>query len=265
LATAENLLIERLPRGDRARLHALCEPVQLVQSDVLHERGATTASVHFPVDAFVSLVTHLDGGAGLEVGVVGREGMLGVQLVLGVACAPQRAVVRGAGLAWRIGADAFRVELGRSLALQRALLRYVHVLMVQQATAIACMRFHQVRPRLARWLLMSYDRAQRHHFRVTHECLASMLGVRRVGITTAAGELQRLGLIAYHRGELTVLDRAGLESAACGCYAADCRAYDECLERRARPALAASNLLRPCTDESGPCVRQRTEPTQGSV
>jgi CRP-like cAMP-binding protein len=227
LAAAENHLIELLPRRDRARLHALCEPVQLALSDVLHERGAPTTAVHFPVSAFVSLLTHLDGGPELEVGLVGREGMVGVQLVLGVGAAPRRAVVHGAGTAWRIGADAFCVELGRSAALQRVLLRYVYVVMAQEATAAVCLRFHPLRPRLARRLLMIHDRAHADHFRVTHEGLAHMLGVRRVGITTAAGELQHLGLIAYHRGELTVLDRAGLESAACGCYAAACRAYDE--------------------------------------
>ena len=157
--------------------------------------------------------------------MVGREGMLGAQLALGVATAPLRALVQGAGTAWRIGAGAFRRELARSPALQRSLDRYLYVLMAQLAASAACLRFHLIGPRLARWLLMSQDRAQADSFRVTHEFLAYMLGVRRVGITAAAGGLQRSGLIDYHRGELTVLDRAGLEAAACDCYAADCKAY----------------------------------------
>jgi CRP-like cAMP-binding protein len=139
---------------------------------------------------------------------------------------PLRAVVQGSGAAWRIGSAAFRRELALSPALQRELLRYVFVLMAQLAESAACLRFHLIGQRLARWLLMSQDRAHAEHFHVTHEFLAYMLGVRRVGITTAAAGLQRFGLIRYRRGEVTVLDRPGLEAAACGCYAADQRAYD---------------------------------------
>ena len=188
-----------------------------------------TRHVYFPTDGFISLVTLIDGSPGLEVGMVGREGMLGAQLVLGVQTAPLHAVVQGPGTAWRIEARAFRSELARSPALQRSLNRYVYVLMAQLAASAACLRFHMIGPRLARWLLMSQDRARSDSFRVTHEFLAYMLGVRRVGITTAAGALQRSGQIEYHRGDLTVLDRSGLEAAACGCYAAGRRAYAELL------------------------------------
>ena len=138
-------------------------------------------------------------------------------------------LVQGAGSAWRIGAQAFKAELVRSPALQRMLGKYVYVLMAQLAGSAACLRFHQIGPRLARWLLMSHDRAGADAFHVTHEFLAYMLGMRRVGITGAAQELQRRGLIEYHRGELTVLDRAGLEATACGCYEADRRTYGEVL------------------------------------
>ena len=137
--------------------------------------------------------------------------------------------MQGEGTAWRIGAAAFRVELARSPALKRGLDRYIHVLMAQLTTSAACLRFHQIGPRLARWLLMSQDRAHADRFRVTQEFLAYMLGVRRVGITAAAGALQREGLIEYHRGDLTVLDRPGLEGAACTCYSTDRQTYADLL------------------------------------
>ena len=229
MAAVENHLIELLPRTDRRRLLALCEPVELQLAEVLCEPGALLRHVVFPIGGFVSLVALVDGSPGLEVGMVGREGMLGTQLALGIAAAPWRAVVQGEGTAWRIGAAAFRVELARSPALKRGLDRYIHVLMAQLATSAACLRFHQIGPRLARWLLMSQDRAHADRFRVTQEFLAYMLGVRRVGITAAAGALQREGLIEYHRGDLTVLDRPGLEGAACTCYATDRQTYADLL------------------------------------
>jgi CRP-like cAMP-binding protein len=225
LATVQNHLIELLPRRERQHLLASCEPVELTLAAVLCEPGQPTRDVYFPVEGFVSLVALLEGQPGLEVGMVGREGMLGVQVVLGVPVAPLRAVVQGPGLAHRIPVAAFRRALAESPSLQRVLHRYVYVLMAQLAASAACLRFHLIGPRLARWLLMSQDRAHADSFHLTQAFVAYMLGVRRVGITVAAGELQRRGLIEYHRGELEVLDRAGLEAAACGCYAADRRAY----------------------------------------
>ena len=229
MAAAQNHLIELLPRRDRARLLAVCEPFQLGLADVLCESGMPTQHVYFPTEGFISLVTLVDGSPGLEVGMIGREGMLGAQVALGVATSPVRALVQGPGVAWRVRAPAFKNELARSPALQRNLAKYVYVLMAQLAGSAACLRFHQLGPRLARWLLMSQDRAGADAFHVTHEFLAYMLGMRRVGITAAASELQRRGLIEYHRGELTVLDRAGLEAAACGCYAADRQSYSAVL------------------------------------
>jgi CRP-like cAMP-binding protein len=229
VTVAENQLIALLPRRDRMRLVAISESVQLELGTLLCEPGGPTRHVYFPNDAFISLVTAIEGEPGVEVGMVGREGMLGAQLVLGVGAIPLHALVQGAGSARRIAAAPFRRELAVSKALQRALNRYLYVLIGQLATSAACTRFHSVGPRLARWLLMTQDRAHADSFHLTHEFLAHMLGVRRVGITGAAGDLQRRGLIGYHRGEITVLDRGGLEGAACGCYAADRQAYDRML------------------------------------
>lgn len=229
MAADENHLIELLPRKDRQHLLAICEPVDLVLSEVMGESGKRTRHVYFPIDATISLVTPIDGKPVLEVGMVGREGMVGAELVLGVMTTPLHAVVQGAGKAWRVGSLPFRRELARSSALRSCLNRYLYVLMSQFAVSAACLRFHLIGPRLARWLLMTQDRAHADSFHVTHEFLAYMLGVRRVGITAAAGALQRAGLIEYRRGELMVLDRSGLEAAACGCYAADQNSYAELL------------------------------------
>ncbi len=216
-----------LPRADRKHLLALCEPATLVMAEVLCEPGEPLRQVCFPIDGTVALVTRLDHHPGLEVGMVGREGMLGAPLALGVLLSPLRAVVQGPGTAWRIGADAFVAELAHSAALRHVVHGYLAACMAQLAVSAACLRFHLIGPRLARWLLMRHDRAQVDHFAVTQEFLAQLLGVRRVGITTAAGGLQRQGLIQYHRGQLRVLDRAGLEAVACSCYAADRLAYVE--------------------------------------
>lgn len=225
MATAENSLIQRLPRQDRLHVMAACEPVELELGRVLCEPQQRTRHVYFPVESFISQMVRIEGSSGLCVGMAGREGTLGVQLALGVPVSPLHALVQGPGRAWRIGVAPFRAELARSQALQRTLDRYLYVLMAQQGASAACLRFHAIAPRLARWLLMSQDRAHCDHFHATHELLSFMLGVRRVGITAAAGELARAGLIEYHRGRLVVRDRAGLEMAACGCYRADLKVY----------------------------------------
>jgi CRP-like cAMP-binding protein len=225
MAPAENHLIVLLPRRERVSLLAACETAQLERGTVLCKAGEPARHVYFPTGCTISLVSAIASEVGLEVGMVGREGMLGAQLVLGVSAFPLHALVQGSGTARRVPAARFRRELSRSKVLQVALNRYVYVLMAQLATSAACTRFHRIEPRLARWLLMTQDRAHSDSFRLTHEFLAHMLGVRRVGITGAACALQRQGLIRYHRGDITVLDRAGLEAAACSCYAADRRAY----------------------------------------
>jgi CRP-like cAMP-binding protein len=225
----ENHLINSLPRKDRTRLLAICEPVQLVLSEIVCEPGQQTRHVYFPTQGFVSMLASLDGKPGVEVGLVGSEGMIGSQLALGVLTVPLHGLVQGAGAAWRITVAAFREELGRSPALHRILDRYIYVLMAQLASSATCLRFHQIGPRMARWVLMSQDRAHADKFHLTHEFLAYMLGVRRVGVTQAASALQRDGLIEYHHGNITVMDRMGLEAAACSCYGTDCQVYQRLL------------------------------------
>ena len=182
--------------------------------------------MYFPTDSFVSMMIPVDAKASLEVGLVGNEGLVGTPLILGVDVSPLRALVQGAGPAWRMTAAAFSLELGRSAALRRTLHRYLQVRMRQLAQTAACTRYHVVEARLARWLLMTQDRAHAAGFHVTHELLAYMLGVRRVGVTKAANSLQQRRLIRYHRGEVTILDRAGMEAASCGCYEADRQTYE---------------------------------------
>ena len=225
LAHPENQLISLLPVKSRQSLMKICEPVQLALAEVLSNGRTEIQHVYFPIRGFVSLVTLLDGKPVLEVGMAGREGMVGAQTALGVNSEPLYTVVQGPGSAWRIASLPFRHELVHNAALRRTVGCYLRVTMTQLARSAACLRFHQIGPRLARWLLMTQDRARSRHFRITHEFLAFMLGVRRVGITTAAAALQREGLVEYHRGDITILNRRGLEKAACGCYSTDRSAY----------------------------------------
>ncbi len=222
---AQNYLIQKMSRAGRTLFLAGCEPVELKLGQILCQRGDVMRHAYFPVDSFVSLLTNTDGHSGLEVSMVGREGMVGAHLALGVSRTPLQALVQVAGAAWRVDATAFRRTLLTNDLLRRAIDRYIYVLMAQLASSAACLRFHLIKPRLARWLLMSQDRAHSEKFRVTQEFLAYMLGVRRAGVTGAAKALQDAGLIVYSRGDMTVLDRPGLEAAACSCYAADRRDY----------------------------------------
>jgi CRP-like cAMP-binding protein len=209
-----------------------CEHVELALAEVICEPKERIRYAFFPTGGFISQITR-DAHASLEVGLVGCEGMLGTSLLLGVDIAPQRALVQGSGTAWRIKAAPFRRELERNLPLRRGLSRYLYVTLCQVAQTAMCTHFHEMGPRLARWLLMTGDRANSDNFFITHEFMSLMLGVHRPGVTAAASLLQRRKLIRYSRGRITILNRRGLRAAACTCYATDRDTYTRIMGQRA--------------------------------
>ena len=211
-------MLAALPRKQYQRLLSGLESVALTFGEILYEPGKRMLHVYFPGDSLVSLLTVVDGHLALEVGMVGREGMVGVPLSLGTDVSPVRALVQGAGTAMRMKSERFSEEIRKSPQLQQVVSRYTRALMAQITQTAACNRFHVVAARLARWLLMTRDRLGLDEFRLTHAFLGHMLGVRRVGVTMAARVLQKRKLIAYARGNIKILDRRGLERAACSCY-----------------------------------------------
>jgi len=218
---AVNRLIAALPAAERERFLARCEPATLAFADVIVEPGAAIEQVYFPTDSLISQMAPIKGRPGLEVGLVGNEGMQGISLLLGVGLSPLRAVVQHRGMALRMDAAQFGHEIERSTALRCLLQHYLHVRIGWLAQAAVCNRFHPLEARLARRLLVAQDRAHTDSFHMTHEYLAYLLGTRRVGITQAAGALQERKLIRYHRGSIRILDRHGLEAASCDCLRVD--------------------------------------------
>ncbi|MEJ0085282.1 MAG: Crp/Fnr family transcriptional regulator [Pseudomonadota bacterium] len=217
-AAAENRLLAALPASDYARLEKDLEPVTIAYGDVLFEPGERMREVYFPGTCLVSLLTLVEGHRALEVGLVGREGMVGARLALGATKSSVRAMVLGAGTAMRMSAECFLRESRRSQTLQRVLLRFTDRLMIQISQTAACNSFHILEARLARWLLMTAEHMGSAAFHLTHGLIADMLGVRREGVTVAAIALQRRGIIRYRRGNITILDRQELEAACCSCY-----------------------------------------------
>jgi len=224
-APITNRLLDRLPARDRARMLGARERVELSFPDVIAEPGGALPHVYFPLASFISLVAPMGGRSQLEVALAGNEGLFGMGVTMGVAVSTVHALVQGSGPAIRIDAAPFRRELARIPALRECVDRYTYVVMSQLIQAAGCNRFHVVEQRLARWLLMTADRSHSASFHITHEFLAYMLGVRRVGITRAATALQQRQLISYARGAMTVLDRKGLEQASCACYRSDLTIY----------------------------------------
>jgi len=222
-----NRLLEGLPQKLRDHLVQTCESVNLKFGNILCEADHPFKYAYFPLTGFISLVAVIDGHHPLEMGLIGNEGMLGATMSLGITNAPMRALVQGSGTALRINAAQLRLELLAAPALVSRLNHYVYVLLAQLSQTAACIHFHEIEPRLARWLLMTHDRAHKNQLHLTQDFLADMLGVRRSGVTVAAGALQERKLIHYSRGEIIILDRKGLEAAACECYKAVQRDYDQ--------------------------------------
>lgn len=219
VAPVENRLLAKLPKKEYQRLLPDLENVELTFGDILYEPGDKITHVHFPNDSIISLLSAVGKRSTLEVGIVGNEGMAGIPVFMGVTESRQQALVQGAGTAMRMKSATLRKELTHPGALARLLHRYSHTLLTQITQSAACNRFHVVDERLARWLLMSQDRtggSQEIH--LTQEFLSNMLGVRREGVSKAAADLQKRKLIRYSRGNVTILDRTGLEAAACECY-----------------------------------------------
>ncbi len=215
---ADNRLLAALTPREYARLAPGLEAVELTYGDVLYEPGEPLRQVYFPRTCLVSLLTLVEGHRALEVGLVGREGMIGGSLALGAQRSSVRALVQGTGGALRMTASRFLQEFKRCPALRRVLFQFTDSLMIQISQTAACNRFHMVEARLARWLLMTAERMDSAQFHLTHEFLADMLGVRREGVTVAASALQRRELIRYRRGNISILDRPGLEKVSCPCF-----------------------------------------------
>lgn len=214
-----NRVLATLSKEEYQRLRVNLEPVTFTFAEVLHEPGELIRHIYFPnAGLLVSLLTLVENRMILEIGLVGNEGIVGLPLALGINRSSVRAIAQGTGTAMRMESSRFSEALETCPALQHALNRYTHALIAQITQTAACNRFHQVEARLARWLLMASDRLQSDLLRFTHEWLADLLGVRRVGVTVAASTLQQRGLIQYSRGNITILDRDGLKTAACECY-----------------------------------------------
>ena len=214
-----NRLLATLPKNEYKRLLPKLKTVNLVLGEVLYEPGATIKYVYFPNDSIISLISELSETSWLEVGMVGNEGMAGLAVFMGVNSSSTRALVQGAGTAMRMSSAAVRTEANRLGNLHHLLHRYSHSLLTQVSQSSACNRFHFVDARLARWLLMTKDRLGAEEFPLTQEFLGTMLGVRREGVSKAAGALQAAKLIRYSRGIITLLNRRGLEAKSCDCYA----------------------------------------------
>ena len=224
-----NRLLGAFSRAERARIYPHLQLAQMPLGKVICESGGTLRHVYFPVNCIISLLYVLEDGASAEIALVGHEGLVGVSLFMGGDTTPSRAVVQSAGCAYRLPARMLQDEFHADTTIQSLFLRYTQALITQMAQTAVCNRHHSVDQQLRRWLLLSLDCLEGDKLSMTQELIANMLGVRREGITEAAGHLHDAGLLRYHRGHITVLDRAGLEQRTCDCYAALRKEYERLL------------------------------------
>jgi CRP-like cAMP-binding protein len=227
-----NHLLAALPQSDFEQLKSHLKLVSLTLGEALYESGVTLRHVYFPIDSIVSLLYVMADGASAEIAVVGNDGVVGVSLFMGGETTPSRAVVQSAGHAFRLEGGLLKAEFVRAGTMQHLLLRYTQALLTQMAQTAVCNRHHTLDQQLCRWLLLSLDRLPSKELIMTQELIANMLGVRREGVTEAAGKLQAAGLIQYNRGRITVLDRSGIEARTCECYAVVKRESDRLLPYR---------------------------------
>jgi CRP-like cAMP-binding protein len=214
----QNHLLDALPASDYARVASHLELIPMKLGDVLYESGAKLRYVYFPTTSIISLLYVMEDGASAEIAIVGNEGVLGISLFMGGDTTPSRAVVQSAGFAFRLRAQLLKEEFARFGPTMHLLLRYTQALITQMSQTAVCNRHHSVDQQLCRWLLLSLDRLASNELSMTQELIANMLGVRREGVTDAAGKLQKAGLIRYQRGRITVVDRPGVEARSCECY-----------------------------------------------
>lgn len=226
---AKNHLLATLAEAELAPWRPHLEPVDMPLGAVLYESGCRLSHVYFPATAIVSLLYVMEDGASAEIAVVGHEGIVGISLFMGGETTPSRAVVQSAGWGFRLRANLMMREFNRAGPVMHLLLRYTQALITQMAQTAVCNRHHSLDQQLCRWLLLSLDRLRSHELVMTQELIANMLGVRREGVTEAAGRLQKAGLIRYRRGHITVLDRLGVERRCCECYAVVKNEYDRLL------------------------------------
>jgi len=233
---ADNQVLAALTTEDLARLLPHLQLNDMPTGSLLYEPDTVMRHAYFPIDCIVALLHVLADGFSAEIAVVGNEGLIGVALIMGGGTTPSRAIVQSAGSAYRIAGEVLKAEFYANVTLREAMLRYTQALITQMAQSAACNRHHSIDQRLCRWLLMSLDRLPSNHLGMSQELIAGMLGVRREGVTEAAGKLQSLGAIQYQRAQITILDRAKLETLCCECYAVVKKETDRLLAVVPRPA-----------------------------
>ncbi len=223
----KNILISSLSKKTQDAIFLNAQSIELILSQDICLVDQPIQYIYFPIDGFISITQNVDEKSLIEIGMIGREGMLGAEVVLGVNVHPFNGLIQGAGEALRISTQDFMNEIEKNAELKIAIKKYLLIRIQQLGLSVGCEHFHSISARLAKWLLMSEDRAQSTTFQMTHEFISLMLGVRRVGVTTTAADFKRRGIIEYHRGEMKVLDRTALKAEACSCYQENIKIYSD--------------------------------------